>query len=91
MAASGSSNVGARRLIMVLHDDVDVVKIALGQVNAMIAETEAMNDSFEIEDTEEEIRTFEGHLDIMAAAINSELIQKHCIKILPGKMVRECM
>ncbi|GKA49448.1 hypothetical protein Tco_0742521 [Tanacetum coccineum] len=101
MAASGSSNVVARRAIdeisEVLCDEVNVAKTALGQVNAMIAEMEAMNDPFEyadslgclrdskrmigwkimglnqrIEDTEGEIRTFEGHLDIMDAAINSE-------------------
>ncbi|GJW46929.1 hypothetical protein Tco_0078575 [Tanacetum coccineum] len=87
----------SRRLIRVLRDEVDVVKIDLGQVNAMIAEMEAMNDPFEyanslgclrdskrmlvwkimrlnqrIEDTEGEIRTFEGYLDIMDATINSE-------------------
>ncbi|GKD71290.1 hypothetical protein Tco_1325380 [Tanacetum coccineum] len=86
-----------RRLIRVLRDEVDIAKSALGQVNAMIAEMEAMDDPFEyadslgclkdskrilgwkimglnqrIEDTEGEIRTFEGHLDIMDAAINSE-------------------
>ncbi|GJZ21424.1 hypothetical protein Tco_0558463 [Tanacetum coccineum] len=87
----------SRRLIRVLCDEVYVAKTALGQVNAMIAEMEAMNDLFEyadslgclrdskrimgwkimglkqrIEDTEGKIRTFEGHLDIMDAAINSE-------------------
>ncbi|GJV37296.1 E3 ubiquitin protein ligase UPL1-like protein [Tanacetum coccineum] len=87
----------SRRLIRVLHDEVDAAKIALGQVNAMIAEMEAMNDPFEyadslgclrdskrmmgwkimglnqrIGDTEGEIRTFEGYLDIMDAAMNSE-------------------
>ncbi|GKA59047.1 hypothetical protein Tco_0758360 [Tanacetum coccineum] len=86
----------SRRLIKVLNDEVDVAKIALGQVNAMIAEIEAMNDPSEyadslgclkdskrilgwkimglnqrIKDTEGEIRTFEGHLDIMDATINS--------------------
>ncbi|GKC25096.1 hypothetical protein Tco_1027246 [Tanacetum coccineum] len=87
----------SRRLIRVLRDEVDAAKTALGQVNAMIAEMEAMNDTFEyadsfgclrdskrmmgwkimglnqrIGDTEGEIRTFEGHLDIMDAAMNSE-------------------
>nr|GEU34845.1 hypothetical protein [Tanacetum cinerariifolium] len=87
----------SRRLIRVLRDEVDIAKIALGQVNAMIAEMEAMDDSFEfadslgclkdskrilgwkimglnqrIEDAEGEIRNFEGHLDIMDVAINSE-------------------
>ncbi|GJX11998.1 AT-hook motif nuclear-localized protein 17 [Tanacetum coccineum] len=85
------------RLIRVLRDEVDIAKSALGQVNVMIAEMEAIDDLFEyadslgclkdskrilgwkimglnqrIEDTEGEIRTFEGHLDIMDAAINSE-------------------
>ncbi|GJW74535.1 hypothetical protein Tco_0133905 [Tanacetum coccineum] len=87
----------SRCLNRVLRDEVDVAKTALGQVNAMIAEMEAMNDPFEyadslgclryskrmrgwkimglnkrIEDTEGEIRTFQGHLDIMDATINSE-------------------
>ncbi|GJU07766.1 hypothetical protein Tco_1124196 [Tanacetum coccineum] len=87
----------SRRLIRVFRDEVDVAKIALGQVNAMIVEMEAMNDPFEyanslgclrdskrmlgwkimglnqrIKDTEGEIRTFEGHLNIMDAAINLE-------------------
>nr|GEV27265.1 hypothetical protein [Tanacetum cinerariifolium] len=69
----------------VLRDEVDIAKSALGQVNAMIAEMQAMDDPFEyannlgclkdskrilgwkivglnkrIEDTEGEIRTFEG-------------------------------
>nr|GEY64169.1 hypothetical protein [Tanacetum cinerariifolium]GEY66943.1 hypothetical protein [Tanacetum cinerariifolium] len=99
--ASESSNVVARRAIdeifEVLHDEVDIAKSALGQVNVMIVEMEAMDDSYEyadslgclrdskrilgwkiiglnqrIEDTEGEIRTFEGHMDIMDAAINSE-------------------
>ncbi|GKB85415.1 hypothetical protein Tco_0957687 [Tanacetum coccineum] len=104
MAASGSSNVVARRaideifecsgetetpkymkafilqeiseskrLIRVLHDEVDVAKTALGQVNAMIAEIRSYEEPFlRIEDTEGEIKTFEGHLDIIDAAINSE-------------------
>ncbi|GKB26449.1 hypothetical protein Tco_0865850 [Tanacetum coccineum] len=38
------------RLITVLRDEVDVVKTALGQVNAMIAKMEAMNDLFEYAD-----------------------------------------
>ncbi|GJW53580.1 hypothetical protein Tco_0097665 [Tanacetum coccineum] len=175
MAASGSSNVVARRaideisecsgetetpkymkafilqeisesrhLIRVLHDEVDVAKTALGQVNAMIAEMEAMNDPFEyadslgclrdskrmmgwkimglnqrIEDTEGEIKTFEGHLTswmqqstqrvakdsfrVIVSEISYDklfdprfvndlrLIQKHCIRILPEKMVKESM
>nr|GEX98696.1 histone deacetylase 14 [Tanacetum cinerariifolium] len=87
------SFVGGR----VLRDEVDIAKSALDQVNAMIAEMEAMGDPFEyadslgclkdskrilgwkimgfnqrIEDTEGEIRNFEGHLDIMDASINSE-------------------
>ncbi|GJU39470.1 hypothetical protein Tco_1192427 [Tanacetum coccineum] len=82
----------SRRLIRVLRDEVDVAKTALGQVNAMIVEMEAMNDPFKyadslgclrdskmiiglnqrIEDTEGEIKTFEGHLDIMDATINSD-------------------
>ncbi|GJS26874.1 hypothetical protein Tco_0487494 [Tanacetum coccineum] len=86
-----------KRLIRVLRDEVDFAKSALGQVNAMIAEMEAMDDLFEhadslgclkdskrilgwkimglnqrIKDTEGEITTFEGHLDIMDAKINSE-------------------
>nr|GEU66075.1 hypothetical protein [Tanacetum cinerariifolium] len=88
--ASGYSNVVARRAI-------DEISECCGQVNAMIAKMEAMDDSFEYadslgclkdskkilgwkimglnhrtEDTEGEIKTFEGHLDIMDAAINSE-------------------
>nr|GEV55739.1 hypothetical protein [Tanacetum cinerariifolium] len=90
-------NTECRRLIRVLRDEVDIAKSALGQVNAMIAEMEAMDDPFKyadslgclkdskrilgwkimglnqrIEDSEGEIRTFEGHLDIMDATINSE-------------------
>ncbi|GJW71239.1 hypothetical protein Tco_0128156 [Tanacetum coccineum] len=86
-----------KHLIRVLRDEVDVAKSAFGQVNAMIAEMEAMDDPFvyadslgclkdskrilgwkimglnqRIEDTEGEITTFEGHLDIMDATINSE-------------------
>nr|GFA30530.1 hypothetical protein [Tanacetum cinerariifolium] len=78
--ASGSSNFVARRAI-------DETSECCGQVNAMIAEMEAMDDPFEyadclgclkdskrilgwkimglnkrIEDTDGEIRTFEGHL-----------------------------
>nr|GEY74166.1 retrovirus-related Pol polyprotein from transposon TNT 1-94 [Tanacetum cinerariifolium] len=81
----------------VLHDKVDIAKSALDQMNAMIAEMEAMGDPFEyadslgclrdskrilgwkimgfnqrIKDTEGEIKTFEGHLDIMDASINLE-------------------
>nr|GEW94017.1 hypothetical protein [Tanacetum cinerariifolium] len=37
----------SRRLIRVLRDEVDIEKIALGQVNAMIAEMEAVDDPFE--------------------------------------------
>nr|GEV34347.1 hypothetical protein [Tanacetum cinerariifolium] len=39
------------RLIRVLYDEVDIAKIALGQVNAMIAEMEAMDDLFEYADS----------------------------------------
>ncbi|GJY27012.1 hypothetical protein Tco_0401738 [Tanacetum coccineum] len=62
--ASGSSNVVARRaideisecceckrLIRVLRDEVDIAKSALGQVNAMIAEMEVMDDAFEYADS----------------------------------------
>nr|GFB64371.1 hypothetical protein [Tanacetum cinerariifolium] len=53
--ASGSSNVVARRAIdeifEVLRDEVDIAKSALGQVNAMIAEMEAMDDPFEYADS----------------------------------------
>nr|GEY55262.1 hypothetical protein [Tanacetum cinerariifolium] len=96
--AFGSSNVVARRAIDEISECcVDIAKSALDQVNAMIAEMEAMGDPFEyadslgclkdskrilgwkimgfnqrIEDTEGEIRNFEGHLDIMDASINSE-------------------
>ncbi|GJW27160.1 hypothetical protein Tco_0040971 [Tanacetum coccineum] len=96
---SGETSVDGymRRLIRVLHDEVDIAKNALGQVNAMIGKMEAMDKPFEyadnlgclkdskrilgwkimglnqrIEDTEGEIRTFKGHLDIMDAAINLE-------------------
>ncbi|GJY71172.1 hypothetical protein Tco_0474875 [Tanacetum coccineum] len=40
-----------RRLIRVLCDEVDIAKSALGQVNAMIAEMEAMDDPFEYVDS----------------------------------------
>ncbi|GJU68793.1 endonuclease [Tanacetum coccineum] len=40
-----------KRLIRVLRDEVDVAKSALGQVNAMIAEMEAMDDPFEYADS----------------------------------------
>nr|GEU89298.1 hypothetical protein [Tanacetum cinerariifolium] len=36
---------------MVLRDEVDIAKSALGQVNAMIAEIEAMDDSFKYPDS----------------------------------------
>nr|GEZ33873.1 hypothetical protein [Tanacetum cinerariifolium] len=49
--ASGSLNVVARRAIDeifdILHDEVDIAKSALSQVNAMIAEIEAIDDPFE--------------------------------------------
>nr|GFA97420.1 hypothetical protein [Tanacetum cinerariifolium] len=38
-------------LIKVLRDEVDIEKIALGQVNAMIAEIEAIDDPFEYADS----------------------------------------
>nr|GEU52935.1 hypothetical protein [Tanacetum cinerariifolium] len=41
----------SRRLIRVLHDEVDIAKIALGQVNAMIAKMEAVEDPFEYADS----------------------------------------
>nr|GEU70501.1 retrovirus-related Pol polyprotein from transposon TNT 1-94 [Tanacetum cinerariifolium] len=42
------SNLTAmKRILRVLYDEVDVIKIALGQVNAMIAEMKVMNDPFE--------------------------------------------
>nr|GEU74480.1 hypothetical protein [Tanacetum cinerariifolium] len=40
-----------RRLIRVLRDEVDIAKSALGQVNAMIAEMESMDDPFEYADS----------------------------------------
>ncbi|GKD95662.1 hypothetical protein Tco_1379559 [Tanacetum coccineum] len=40
-----------RRLIRVLRDEVDIAKNALGQVNAMIAEMEAMDDPFKYADS----------------------------------------
>nr|GEV81395.1 hypothetical protein [Tanacetum cinerariifolium] len=40
-----------RNLIKVLRDEVDITKSALGQMNAMIAEMEAMNDPFEYADS----------------------------------------
>nr|GFB63625.1 hypothetical protein [Tanacetum cinerariifolium] len=41
----------SRRLIRVLRDKVDIAKITLGQVNAIIAEMEAVDDPFEYADS----------------------------------------
>ncbi|GJW42206.1 hypothetical protein Tco_0071005 [Tanacetum coccineum] len=64
----------SRRLIRVLRDEVDVAKTALGCLrdSKRMIGWKIMGLNQRIEDTKGEVRTFEGHLDIMDAAINSE-------------------
>nr|GEW09473.1 hypothetical protein [Tanacetum cinerariifolium] len=62
--------VESRRFIRTLCNEAQGAKSSLAQVNAMIAEMEAMNSL----DAEEEITTLEAHLEIMDAAINSEFL-----------------
>ncbi|GJT50118.1 hypothetical protein Tco_0989012 [Tanacetum coccineum] len=63
-----------RRLIRVLRDEVDVAKTALGCLrdSKRMMGWKIIGLNQRIEDTEGKIRTFEGHLDIMDVAINSE-------------------
>ncbi|GJU39516.1 hypothetical protein Tco_1192473 [Tanacetum coccineum] len=64
----------SRRLIKVIRDEVDVAKIALGcfRDNKRMMGWKIMGLNQRIKDIKGEIRTFEGHLDIIDATINSD-------------------